>query len=165
MKNNELRSPDELYSVLQENAKEKGYLFNTDEEFVKELMNSLYENFKRYGYASCPCRLSSGIYEEDEDLICPCEYMESDVKKYGACFCGLYVSKDIYDGKIKLSSIPESRPVEKVFKNKIQNDINKNKIIWRCTVCGYESQGDNPPDKCLKCGVSKELFVKKADND
>ena len=29
---------------------------------------------------------------------------------------------------------------------------------WRCTVCGYEHQGDEPPDECPVCGVGPELF-------
>ena len=29
---------------------------------------------------------------------------------------------------------------------------------WRCTVCGYIHQGDEPPDKCPVCGADKSLF-------
>jgi len=24
---------------------------------------------------------------------------------------------------------------------------------WRCGVCGYVHDGDNPPEKCPKCGA------------
>jgi hypothetical protein len=41
--------------------------------------------------------------------------MESDVQKYGACFCGLYVSKDVNDGKKPFVPVPESRPREKTI--------------------------------------------------
>jgi len=30
---------------------------------------------------------------------------------------------------------------------------------YRCTVCGYEHIGDQPPDICPVCGASKEAFV------
>ena len=30
---------------------------------------------------------------------------------------------------------------------------------WRCTVCGYIHEGDEPPDLCPVCGVSSEKFV------
>ena len=105
-----LASADELYAILKKNAEKKGYFFNKDETFVAELMKGLFENLKRYGYLSCPCRLSSGDYEKDTDIICPCAYMKSDVEKYGSCFCALYVSKEIFDGLKKPASIPESRP-------------------------------------------------------
>ncbi|WP_020675000.1 rubredoxin-like domain-containing protein [Geopsychrobacter electrodiphilus] len=29
---------------------------------------------------------------------------------------------------------------------------------WRCTVCGYVHQGDEPPDICPVCGVGSEKF-------
>ena len=29
---------------------------------------------------------------------------------------------------------------------------------WRCTVCGYVHEGDEPPDLCPVCGVSSEKF-------
>ena len=29
---------------------------------------------------------------------------------------------------------------------------------WRCTVCGYEAEGDKPPDICPVCGVDHTLF-------
>lgn len=30
---------------------------------------------------------------------------------------------------------------------------------WRCGVCGYVHDGDNPPEKCPKCGAAKEMFA------
>jgi rubrerythrin/uncharacterized membrane protein len=30
---------------------------------------------------------------------------------------------------------------------------------WRCSVCGYIHQADQPPDKCPLCGADKSLFV------
>lgn len=29
---------------------------------------------------------------------------------------------------------------------------------WRCGVCGYVHEGDEPPDKCPVCGADKSLF-------
>lgn len=29
---------------------------------------------------------------------------------------------------------------------------------WKCTVCGYEHQGDTPPEKCPVCGADQSLF-------
>lgn len=30
---------------------------------------------------------------------------------------------------------------------------------WKCTLCGYIYTGNEPPDKCPVCGVSKDKFV------
>lgn len=30
---------------------------------------------------------------------------------------------------------------------------------WRCTVCGYIHEGDEPPEKCPVCGADKSKFV------
>lgn len=35
---------------------------------------------------------------------------------------------------------------------------------WRCTVCGYVHQGDDPPDKCPVCGADKSLFEEIVDD-
>jgi rubrerythrin len=29
---------------------------------------------------------------------------------------------------------------------------------WRCTICGYVHEGENPPDVCPICGASKDKF-------
>ena len=30
---------------------------------------------------------------------------------------------------------------------------------WKCTVCGYIHQGDEPPSNCPICGAPREKFV------
>ena len=30
--------------------------------------------------------------------------------------------------------------------------------MWRCEVCGYLHEGEEPPDECPKCGAPKEKF-------
>lgn len=29
---------------------------------------------------------------------------------------------------------------------------------WRCTICGYIHEGNEPPESCPDCGVGPELF-------
>ncbi|MBU4608309.1 MAG: ferredoxin:glutaredoxin reductase, partial [Euryarchaeota archaeon] len=53
------------YKKLKNNAKKAGYHLNADEEFTKELLESILINKDRYGYESCPCRLASGDIRED----------------------------------------------------------------------------------------------------
>ena len=30
---------------------------------------------------------------------------------------------------------------------------------WKCGICGYIHQGDEPPDPCPICGAQKEKFI------
>jgi len=30
---------------------------------------------------------------------------------------------------------------------------------WKCTICGYIHQGDEPPASCPICGAPREKFV------
>ncbi|UCE78534.1 MAG: ferredoxin:thioredoxin reductase [Nitrospiraceae bacterium] len=104
---------DKLYEILRSVQEPKGYFFNNDTKTVHELLDGLLLNKKRYGYMSCPCRLASGNREQDKDIICPCVYREPDVKEYGSCYCGLYVSSDWNEGKKEHVFIPERRPPDK----------------------------------------------------
>ncbi len=104
----------QLYDMLRRTQEPLGYFFNNDRETVAELLGNLILNKERYGHMSCPCRLASGNYEKDRDIICPCVYREPDVKEYGSCYCGLYVSRRWNEDNIKHSYVPERRPKEKM---------------------------------------------------
>jgi ferredoxin-thioredoxin reductase catalytic subunit len=101
---------DQVYKRLKKYAESTGYYLNPDAKFTKYLIRSLLINQKRYGYWACPCRLASGNRKEDADIICPCVYREPDVEEFGACYCALYVSKEIKDGEKQAEPIPERRP-------------------------------------------------------
>jgi ferredoxin-thioredoxin reductase catalytic subunit len=107
-------SAEQLYEVLKKVQEPLGYFFNKDKERVFDLLKGLLTNKERYGYMSCPCRLASGNYEKDKDIICPCVYRVPDVKEYGSCYCNLYVSRDWNEEKILHAYVPERRPPEKM---------------------------------------------------
>lgn len=170
----EQKEIDELFEKIKKDAEDFGYHLNPDEIFTKDLIMGLIINEGRYGYQSCPCRLSSGELEKDRDIICPCDYRDPDLNDFGACYCGLYVNNDILEGKKKLASIPERRnmdsmnkelssaekssgnPVNSVLLNSF---INSMKIpVWRCKVCGYLCARENPPEICPICKVKKDRF-------
>ena len=104
---------EKLYSGLKKSQEANGYFFNKDKDLVFELLDSLLKNKDRYGYMACPCRLACDDREKDSDIICPCSYREPDVTEYGACFCGLYVSRALNNGEIEADYVPERRPAEK----------------------------------------------------
>jgi ferredoxin-thioredoxin reductase catalytic subunit len=152
---------DAFYEQLNKDTERRGYRLNPDVPFTKSLIEGLLVNDKRYGYEACPCRLASGRKVDDLDIICPCDYRDSDIDRYGACYCGLYVSEKVYKGEQKLTSIPESRPAPENRKKAsvfASDGGTRSYPVWRCKVCGYLCARDSPPDKCPICYVSKERF-------
>lgn len=108
-------TPDKLFEILTKYAASQGLELNADKPFVLELMQGLITNEQRHGYRSCPCRLASGVIENDRDIVCPCAYRDPDVAEYGSCYCGLYVSKDWNEGRTTHARVPERRPRAKRF--------------------------------------------------
>jgi ferredoxin-thioredoxin reductase catalytic subunit len=160
-------SVGEIYEKFKKEAESSGYNVNSDVEFVENLLENININIDRYGYGSCPCRLASGDKDKDLDLICPCDYRDVDLNDYGACFCALYVTQDVLDGKQKLGSIPDRRLKELKAKKEKSDDLNHEKNlstlkfelpIWRCKACGYLCSRPKPPSKCPICKVDAERF-------
>ena len=154
---------DRLYAKLDREAKQSGYHLNPDIEFTKELVYGLLVNEKRYGYLSCPCRLSSENKAEDLDIICPCDYRDPDLNKYDTCYCGLYVSKLVADGEKEIGRIPERRPTAEERKEitRKNTDFSGGTLsypVWRCKVCGYLCARNEPPGVCPVCKAEKERF-------
>jgi ferredoxin-thioredoxin reductase catalytic subunit/glutaredoxin len=94
---------------LQRMSEKKGASLNPDTAITAKLIDGLLANQERHGYWACPCRLVAGNREEDKDIICPCDYWEQDVAEFGACYCGLYVSKEVAAGEQEIQPVPERR--------------------------------------------------------
>lgn len=41
---------------------------------------------------------------------------------------------------------------------KVLNKLEGKQMKWKCDVCGYVHIGDEAPDRCPRCGASKEHF-------
>jgi len=157
-------------------AKSHGYYLNPDGKFLSDLLEGLKENEERYGYPSCPCRLASGRFEFDRDIICPCDYRDPDVDEYGCCYCALYVRKDVYEGKTPTRPIPERRPLERqnrvyaVSAGPLAREPSQRKAIsteaasktrmklFYCRQCGYVCFREEPPYVCPICRAKREMF-------
>jgi ferredoxin-thioredoxin reductase catalytic subunit len=159
-------------------AKTYGYYLNPDSDFLQDLLEGIKRNEERYGYPSCPCRLASGKFEFDRDIICPCDYRDPDVEEYGACYCALYVRKDVFEGKTPVTPVPDRRPLEKqtraygiagesVLPEKPSETVTvgveaRSEIklkMWYCKQCGYVVFREDPPYICPICKAKKELFA------
>jgi ferredoxin-thioredoxin reductase catalytic chain len=129
-------------------------------------------NERRYGYWACPCRLATGVKSEDLDIICPCDYRDPDLAQYGTCYCALYVSQEVIDGKRKAARIPERRPADRMSAGaekppaegtpSASHDLpdlsGLRYPLWRCRVCGYLCARDEPPEVCPICKAKKDRF-------
>ncbi|MCK5352246.1 ferredoxin:glutaredoxin reductase [bacterium] len=163
---------EKLYERLESEAQAGGYFLNPDEEFTRDLIEALLINTERYGYQSCPCRLAKGIRDQDLDIICPCDYRDPDLAEFGSCYCALYVSGGIADGKAEAVPIPERRPSRNERSKKLdaetrgRGDAVKNSDgakeldypVWRCPVCGYLCAREHPPESCPICKADKDRF-------
>jgi ferredoxin-thioredoxin reductase catalytic chain len=156
---------EKLLSRLDKEAKQGGYHLNPDKEFTRGLVKGLLINEKRYGYMACPCRLAANDRQQDLDIICPCNYRDPDLTEYGACYCALYVSGEILEGKRELGPVPERRPpadarMKQGMAAKAQSSgsLKLSVPVWRCTVCGYLCGREGPPEVCPICKVGKERF-------
>lgn len=154
---------DPLYKRLNEEAEASGYHLNPDVEFTKELVKGLLTNEARYGYWNCPCRLATGIKQEDLDIICPCDYRDPDLNDYDMCYCCLYVTEKVLKGEKRPMPIPERRPSKE---NRSQNPNPRSQKaieklsypIYRCKICGYLCARENPPEVCPICKAKKDRF-------
>jgi ferredoxin-thioredoxin reductase catalytic subunit len=117
-----MNSIDEVRQRAEIDAKTHGYHLTSDPEMLKYLLEGLKTNEDRYSYPSCPCRMATGIFEVDRDIICPCDYRDPDVLEYGACYCNLYVNTKTYESR-ELKIVPERRPLIK--KNRAAKNIGK----------------------------------------
>jgi ferredoxin-thioredoxin reductase catalytic chain len=166
-------------------AKMYGYYLTPQPDLLQGFFEGLKINEDRYGYPLCPCRLSSGKFEYDRDIICPCDYRDPDVAEYGACYCRLYVNKEVYESK-NLPEVPERRPLEKqaraygteATKQTSQQEMPEKpqkqtltttqaertktevkKKLWYCKQCGYVVFREDPPYVCPICRAKKEMFA------
>ena len=156
---------DRAYRRLRENEERVGYHLNPDDSFTLELVRGLLINQNRYGYRACPCRLASGVREEDRDIICPCDYRDPDLAEYDACYCALYVSPAIVSGNKALAPVPERRPPEgeRMKMREKQTPVGAvpsglSLPVWRCKVCGYLCAREEPPGVCPICKADKDRF-------
>jgi len=158
-------------------AQSHGYYLNSDPQFLQNLLEGLKQNEERYGYPSCPCRLASGKFRFDRDIICPCDYRDPDIEEYGCCYCALYVRKDVFEGETPTQPIPERRPLEKQTSayagstgapEKKRSERTATLIgkpteikleMWYCKQCGYVCFREEPPYVCPICKAKKEMFT------
>ena len=152
---------ERLYERLKAAAEATGYRLNPDMGSTMSLVESLLVNEERYGYWACPCRLASGVKQEDLDIICPCDYRDSDLSDHGSCYCAFYVSEELAMEETEPQPIPERRPAEPSQRAQARDTATVDEeglAVWRCRVCGYLCAREHPPSVCPICKAERERF-------
>ncbi|MCW3990892.1 MAG: ferredoxin:glutaredoxin reductase [Candidatus Bathyarchaeota archaeon] len=152
-------------------ARSRGYWLNPDPDFLAPLLEGLRVNEERYGYPSCPCRFSSGVFEVDRDIICPCDYRDPDVQEFGTCYCCLYVDEASFE-RGAADPIPERRPPEMQMRGLLAaggedsqespsevSSVETGRTLRYCRVCGYVVFREEPPYVCPICRAKREMFA------
>ena len=170
-------SLDRVRQRAESDAKTYGYYLNPDPKFLQDLLEGLKKNEERFGYPACPCRFASGNLQIDRDIICPCDYRDPDVAEFGACYCALYVRKDVLEGKTPVQPVPERRPLEKqtrsytVVPTAVEKESGPTSAVvaaeppvikrklWYCKQCGYVVFREDPPYVCPICKAKREMFA------
>ena len=168
---------DSVRKRAKSDARFSGYELHTDPSILDSLLEGLRLNEERYTYPSCPCRLASGDFERDRDIICPCDYRDADIQEFGFCYCGLYVRPDVVAKGLPITPIPEQRPLENqinpitsigdkethkvIAKASVKDDkaTDRTKTLWFCRQCGYVCFREKPPPVCPICGAKQEFFA------
>jgi nitrite reductase/ring-hydroxylating ferredoxin subunit/ferredoxin-thioredoxin reductase catalytic subunit len=85
-----------------------GYTFNTETEFVDEVLAAELEILEQTGDVYCPCRVRTGDPKQDVEIVCPCiPFWREQFAGIRKCWCGLFILADVEDGAELLGVIEE----------------------------------------------------------
>jgi ferredoxin-thioredoxin reductase catalytic subunit len=70
-------------------AADKGYMLNPDEERIAKVIGLMTMNYITHAKYYCPCKQSHPL-DPQNDVICPCPELESEIAKDRNCFCRLF---------------------------------------------------------------------------
>lgn len=99
---------DDLKAYMGPFAERLGYKFNTETDFVDDVLESELVVLERDGDVYCPCRMRTGDPKEDVKIICPCIPFWSDqFAGMQKCWCGLFIRSDVEDGAELIGVVEE----------------------------------------------------------
>jgi nitrite reductase/ring-hydroxylating ferredoxin subunit/ferredoxin-thioredoxin reductase catalytic subunit len=102
---------EDLKGYMQPFVERLGYKFNTETDFVDEVLQSEIEILARDGDVFCPCRIRTGDPKEDLKIVCPCiPFYREQFAAIRKCWCGLFIRQDVEDGADLLGVIEEPEP-------------------------------------------------------
>jgi len=102
---------DDLKTYMAPFVATLGYRFNTESDFVDEVLASELELLEQTGDVYCPCRMRTGDPKEDLKIVCPCiPFYLDQFAALRKCWCGLFIRTDVEDGAELIGVIEEPAP-------------------------------------------------------
>lgn len=90
---------DDLKEYMGPFVERLGYKFNTETDFVDEVLISELAILSIAGDVYCPCRMRTGDPKEDLKIVCPCiPFYRDQFSALRKCWCGLFIRADVQDG-------------------------------------------------------------------
>jgi ferredoxin-thioredoxin reductase catalytic subunit len=84
----------ELIRVWEAFTEGNDFMLNPDRAMVERLADAVLKNEKKYGLKYCPCRIVSGDFDKDIELVCPCNFkIQKKWQTKDECWCGLFVRR------------------------------------------------------------------------
>lgn len=106
---------DDLKQYMEPFATSLGYKFNTESEFVDEILASEIQILASAGDVFCPCRIRTGNPKEDVKIVCPCiPFYRQQFAGMRKCWCGLFIRHDVADGADLIGVIDQPAPGEQI---------------------------------------------------
>jgi len=100
---------EDLKAYMGPFAAHLGYKFNTETDFVNDVLESELGLLERDGDVYCPCRMRTGDPKEDAKIICPCvPFYAEQFAAMRKCWCGLFIRTDVEDGAELIGVIEEA---------------------------------------------------------
>lgn len=85
-------------------AENKGYALNPSWMMRTNLALWLNEMELTFGKRYCPCFEPSADEALNKSMLCPCKYIDEEIKRYGSCHCALFGSPKLDKKAWKSSS-------------------------------------------------------------
>jgi len=102
---------EDLKAYMGPFAERLGYKFNTETDFVDEVLAAELEILERDGDVYCPCRIRSGDPKEDLKIVCPCiPFFSDQFAAIDKCWCGLFIAEHIEDGADLIGVVEDVEP-------------------------------------------------------
>lgn len=79
----------ENFERLKRVAEKKEYIFNPNEDWVKQVITLMCNNLKEFGKYFCPCKQHHPV-EPEIDPVCPCKSLDDEIERDGHCHCRLF---------------------------------------------------------------------------
>jgi len=107
---------EDLKAAMEPFARHLGYKFNTETDFVDEVLQSELEILDSDGDIYCPCRVRTGDPKQDAQIVCPCiPFYRDEFAAIRKCWCGLFILDDVEDGADLIGvidEVPAGTPVD-----------------------------------------------------